>query len=349
MPNPPYVPLFELTRGQTVESVHFGAAALVNLQGELVASVGDPEAVAYLRSTAKPFQALPFVEAGGPQHFGFTPAETALICASHSGTDQHVAAVESIQTKANLSQDDLMCGVHPPFHTPTAEALRERGEDPAPNRHNCSGKHTGMLSQARLHDWPTENYLDPSHPVQERILKAFAEMCDLTPDQVNQGTDGCSAPNFAAPLRNVALAFARLADPSSLDETRAAACRQITAAMTAHPDMVGGPGRFDTRLMQVTGGRIVTKGGAEGYQGLGLLPGALGPDSPALGLALKISDGDARKKTRAAVVLEILRQLDALSPAELEALSEFGPAFPIHNWRKLIVGRACPSFTLHKN
>ncbi len=345
MPSP-YIPVFELTRGETVESIHFGAIAVVDAHGHLVAWHGDPQAVTFLRSSAKPLQALPFIEHGGQAAFGLTLREIALMCASHSGTDDHVAVLRSIQAKAGLQESDLMCGVHPLSHAPTVEAMRRRGESISPNRHNCSGKHTGMMAHARLHGWTIADYINRSHPVQQEIEQTFIEMCGISQDEVRRGIDGCSAPNFAVPLRSSALAYARMADPSGLSPARAEACRTITTAMRANPDMVGGPDSFDTLLMQVTGDRIFCKGGAEGYQVMGLLPGATGPGSPALGIALKISEGDQRGLTRPAVVLDLLRQLGAITPAELKTLANFGPYFPLYNWRKLLVGEARTCFQL---
>jgi L-asparaginase II len=341
-----YVPLLELRRGGLVESVHFGAAAVVDTQGHLVAWVGDPDTVTFLRSTAKPLQALPFVEDGGVEAFGLTLAEVALICASHSGTDQHAATAASIQAKVGVSEADLLCGVHPPYDKATAEAMQARGEAPTPNRHNCSGKHSGMLAQARLHGWSIEDYINPLHPVQQRVIQVLGEVCDYPPQDIQLGIDGCSVPVFAMPLRQAALGFARLADPSRLLARRTQAFHTIAQAMLAHPEMVGGPGRFDTRLMEVGAGRMVCKGGAEAYQGVGLLPGACGSGSPALGIALKISDGDGRGRAGATVTLEILRQLGALSPDDLQALAAFGPTFPITNWRMLLVGEGRPCFHL---
>jgi L-asparaginase II len=140
--------------------------------------------------------------------------------------------------------------------------------------------------------------LELDHNVQIKILSTFSEMSGVPVDEIVVGIDGCSAPNFAVPLHNTALAYARLCDPEDLSDDRAAACKTITSAMTSNSFMVGGPGRFDTRLMEVSSGQIVSKGGAEGYQALGIMPGALGPDSPALGIALKISDGDLRSRAR---------------------------------------------------
>jgi L-asparaginase II len=357
-----YQPILELTRGEIVETVHFGALAVVDALGNLLTSYGDPATVTYLRSSAKPFQAVPFIESGGQGAFGLTSREVAIICASHSGTDEHVQTVVDIQSKTGVSEAELMCGVHMPSHLPTFEALRKRGEQPTPNRHNCSGKHTGMLASIHLKRMRGEHipvdipYIDIQHPLQQEILNTFAEMCDVEVEQVSIGIDGCSLPNFAVPLKNAAYAFARLCDPSQLASARAAACRTITGSMTANPNMVGGPDSFDTRLMIACGGRILCKGGAEGYQALGLLPGALGPGSPALGITIKISDGDLGAHSRAqgdphgrarpAVTLEILRQLGALSSQELEILAEYGPTFSIHNWRKLKVGEARPCFSL---
>jgi L-asparaginase II len=118
-----YRPILEVTRGNTVETIHFGALAVVDSAGKLIASHGDPSVVTFLRSSAKPFQVLPFIEHGGQQVFGLDPKEVALICSSHSGTDDHVATVLSIQKKSGVEESDLMCGVHAPFHVPTLEAM----------------------------------------------------------------------------------------------------------------------------------------------------------------------------------------------------------------------------------
>ena len=149
------------------------------------------------------------------------------------------------------------------------KSLVINNRSPETNRNNCSGKHTAMLGCAKMRGLPLENYLDIEHPIQQDILASFSEMCLLPPNQIERGIDGCSAPNFATPLFNSALAFAKLVDPSELPETRAEACAKITSAMTTHPEMVSGPTEFDCRLMQVGAGKIVCKRGAEGYQAVG--------------------------------------------------------------------------------
>jgi L-asparaginase II len=332
-----YLPVLELTRGGIVESIHHGAVAVADAQGQLVAAYGDPHLVTFLRSSAKPFQAIPLVESGAAEAFGLTPREIALACASHKGLDMHLETVTGMQQKIGVSESDLLCGVHP-----------VEGFEPRPNRHNCSGKHTGMLAQARHRDLPLADYLNPQHGIQQTILSAFAEICALRGDAatVIVGVDGCSAPNFAVPLVWAATAFARLADPDQLPAPRAAAIKTIFAAMTSHPEMVRGPGGFDTELMRLGSGRLVSKGGAEGYQGIGIAPGAMGPGSPALGLALKIADGAGRAVQ--AVALEALRQLGVLREPDLEKMSEFGfgPRLPLKNWRGLGVGEMRPCFEL---
>ena len=346
MPATSYLPIQFLTRGETLESIHYGAFAIVDSHNQLLASYGDPELVTFMRSSAKPFQALPFIENGGADYWGFSEREVAITCASHAGTDNHFHTLKGMQAKIGVTQADLQCGVHLPTDNATAKTLIRQDLEPTPNRHNCSGKHTGMLAFAQMIHAPLESYLDPQHPIQKQILQTFSEMCRLEPEKVALGTDGCSAPNFAIPLRNAALGFARLVDPWELAPQRAAACQRITAAMTHYPEMIAGPGKFDTVLMTATAGKIVSKGGAEGYQAIGIRPGVLGPDTPGVGITLKIADGDLKDRARPAVTLAILQQLGVLTPAEAESLAEWGPNFPIYNWRKILVGEAKTVFEL---
>lgn len=347
--------LFEVTRGNIVESAHYGSLAVVDSNGRLISSYGDPQAVAFLRSSAKPFQVLPFVERGGVEYFQFSPRELALSCASHEGSDLHVKTVEGIQKRIGVEESHLQCGVHMPGDVDAFKALITSNKLPTANQNNCSGKHTAMLAYARMRGLPLENYLDIDHPIQKEILATFAEMCQLPVDQIELGTDGCSAPNFAAPLYNAALAMARLCDPRRLAEARASACRKITSAMTTHPEMISAYGEFDEQLMRVGAGKIVCKRGAEGYQLVGLLPDVLSPSSLGVGIALKVSDGDAARmaldlvhsaRVRPAVTLEILRQLGVLSSEQLQALAPFGPVKPVKNHLGIVTGQSRPAFQL---
>jgi L-asparaginase II len=340
-----YQPIIEVTRGPIVESVHLGAVAVVDANGNLLASHGDPNMVMYLRSSAKPFQALPFVEMGGAEAYELTDREIAVMCASHIGSDEHVAVVAGMQNKIGLSESQLLCGSQFPSRRNTLEAMLRRGEEPTSNRNNCSGKHTGMLAQASMRGVATEDYIHPAHPVQQLNLQTFSEMCSVSPESVLIGVDGCSAPVYAIPLRAGAYGYARLCDPCDLPPRRAAACRRIVQSMTAQPEMVSGPEEFDTTLMQVGAGKIVSKTGAEGYQAIGLLPGVLSPDSPGIGITYKIADGDATGRARSLVGLEILRQLGVFTDEQMRDFPKFGDLV-VKNWRKLHVGEMRPIFEL---
>lgn len=348
-------PLFEVTRGRIVESVHYGSIAVVDSNGRLISSYGDPNAVVFLRSSAKPFQAIPFVEHGGMEHYRLTPHELSISCASHEGSDLHVQTIEEMQKKIGLEENQLKCGTHMPGDAQAFKSLVANGRRPGPNRNNCSGKHTAMLAYAKMCGHSLDDYLDVKHPIQQDILASFADLCLLAVKEIELGIDGCSAPNFAVPLYKAAQGFARLCDPRQLSESRAGACRKITSAMTTHPEMVSGYGEFDEQLMRVGEGRIVCKRGAEGYQIIGLLPGALGADSPGIGIALKVSDGDAShmganlessNRVRPAVAIEILRQLGAISSKQEGALAGFGPRKPIMNLRGIVTGQSRPIFEL---
>lgn len=341
-----FVPLVEATRGSIVESIHFGAFAIVDIHGNLHASCGDPDLVTFMRSSSKPFQAIPLIELGGKEKFNLTDQEIALTCASHEGTDSHIRVLKNIQEKTGIQEDDLLCGTHPLKDKATSEAMLLRGEKISPNRHNCSGKHTGFLASAVLLNVPKQDYILLKHPIQQIVLQTFSEMCQIPVEDILIGIDGCSVPVFALPLMKAAQGMARLCDPVDLPQTRADACRIITRAMTGFPEMVAGVDEFDTKLMQIGKGKIVTKRGAEGYQIIGLLPGACGKDSPAIGVAIKISDGDPKERARPLVSLEILRQLGAFGEEQLQQFPEFY-THAIRNWRKLEVGELKPCFNLN--
>lgn len=338
-------PLVEVTRGRIVESIHYGAFIVVDSQERVLISKGNPELMTYPRSSMKPFQALPLIEREGDSTFGFTLQEIAIMCASHAGTDLHKSVLEGMHQKIGTSEADLACGVHWPGDAETREAMKLAGEAPTPFRHNCSGKHTGMLALARLRQLETEGYLDPQHSVQISIRETLADMVGMTPEAMPLGIDGCSAPVYGIPLKNMALAVAKLADPSDLKSPRAEACRKITTAMITHPMMVAGPGKFDTELMRVATGKIFCKGGAEGYLIIGVMPGVLRESSPGLGIAIKIADGDAAGRARSAVSLAILSALGVLDEHDLLQLGELGDR-TVKNWRKLTVGEILPAFSL---
>jgi L-asparaginase II len=349
------LPLLELTRGHLVESIHVGSIAVVDSGGKTIAKYGEPHLVAFLRSSAKPFQALPFVERGGVEHFCYTARELSLSCASHEGARIHLEAVKDLQTKIGIDENDLQCGGHLPGDPEMLREFINQDIKPTHNSNNCSGKHTTMLAHAKMRGLPLENYLDINHPIQQDILATLCEMCGIEREKVELGTDGCSAPNFAIPLYNAALGMARFCDPPDFDEPRATACKKITSAMMTHPEMISNHGEFDCELMKAGEGRIVTKRGAEGFQIVGILPGVLGKDSPGLGVAFKVLDGDASRmndalesssRVRPAVTLEILRQLNVLNETQLRSLAKFGPEKTLKNYAGIVTGKSYPVFKL---
>lgn len=341
-----YEPLISVTRGPLVECIHFGAAAVVDSLGNLLVALGDANGITFLRSTSKPLQAIPFVEAGGVERFGFTEEETALMCASHHGTPDHVRVVQSMHKKVGLTLDQLMCGSHFPTDPASRDAMIRNRETPVAYHNNCSGKHTMMLSYASLKGYPCQDYISPNHPVQQDILTCMSEMCRLPKDEIVIGIDGCSVPVFGMPLYHAALGFARMADPQELPQARAEACRRLSQAMMHYPLMIAGPGAFDTDLMTAAHGKVFCKGGAEGFQGIGILPGVIAPDSPGIGIAIKISDGDPSGRARSVISLTLLRYLKAMQEDEFTPLAKYDNHTPIYNWRKIEVGQVTTLFEL---
>ena len=332
--------LVEVTRGGRVESEHRGAIAVVDASGRLSAQVGDVNLVTYLRSSAKPFQLLPLIESGAADRFGFTDAELAVIAGSHSGEPRHVEAVQSILHKIGLSDDALQCGIHAPFNADAAKALKAAGREPTIPHNNCSGKHAGMLAQAIDRGLSTHDYLDPQHPVQITIRQRLAELGEIDFVDIGVGIDGCSAPCFAMPLYASALAFARLADArSKRQDARTTAIARVAQVMLDYPEMVAGEGRLDTDLMRAVPQRVVSKGGAEGYHGLGIVV----ENGPALGVALKIGDGDGKRGGHP-VIIEVLRQLGVLDDAALAASAEL-PRMENHQSSRVRSGRGARKFS----
>ena len=346
-------PILELSRGSVIEATHFGSIAVVDSSGKLLHSYGDPDTAAFLRSSAKPFQAIPFVEQGGVEHYNYTQAELAISCASHETAQLHLDIVHGMQVKIGIQEQYLQCGPHLPGDAAKLREVIRKDIHPTANFNNCSGKHTTMLAFAKMRGLPLENYLSFDHPIQKDILKTFSEMCGMGMDKIQLGIDGCSAPNFAIPLVNAALGMARICDPRDLSEARATACKKITTAMTTHPEMISNYGEFDCELMKIGAGKIVTKRGAEGFQIIGLMPGVYGENG--VGIAFKVTDGDASRmndnlessaRVRPAITLEILNQLKALNEAQLQSLARFGPAKILKNYAGIVTGKSQPVFRL---
>ena len=314
--------LVELTRGRLVESVHTGALAIARPGGEIVVALGDIQRLVFPRSAVKALQAIPLIESGAADRFGFGPAEIALACSSHSGTKRHAAVAAAMLQRAGLTPDALGCGAHDPSHEISARQLFAAGEKPTQLHNNCSGKHAGMLATSVHCGDAVAGYFKPDHAHQQRIVKVLAEFTGAPVSAEWVAVDGCSAPNWPLAVRDMARAFARFVTGQGLSPDRAKAVGRIRDACWAEPELVAGPGRMDTIAMTRLGKRVFMKTGAEGVY-CGGLP-ELG-----LGFALKIDDGNKRASE---AVVEALLQRCYADAADLGALG------PIRNWRGIEVG-----------
>ncbi len=344
MSEPSSAPLVEVLRGSIIEARHRGVIVAKTPEGETVAALGDGALVTSTRSTIKPIQALPCVLSGAAEHYQLAPRELALICASHSAERFHTEAVAGLLARAELGQRDLLCGPHAPMNPEASAALLRAGRAPEALHNNCSGKHTGMLMSCRRRGWALEGYVDPEHPLQRRIRELLARFAGLpSADAITQiGMDGCSAPTFGVSVEGLARAAATLARPEALgDRALAAATAKLTAAMAAHPEMVGGTGRLDTALMRAAAGALVCKIGAESVYSIAVFPSARFPAG--LGISIKIADGGIRALR--VVVVETLRQLGVLDSSALARLRRFDGQRD-RNCRGLEIGVNRPIFAL---
>jgi len=301
----------EATRGDLVESVHRVSAAVMQADGRLVAAAGDASRVAYWRSAAKPFQALPLLEDGAADALAMTTEELALACASHSSEPRHLEVAAGLLRRIGATEADLACGPHPPISAAVAERVVREGIELTPLWSNCSGKHAGMLALARHHGWPSAGYERPGHPLQDRILTEVAKWTGIRAQAIPIATDGCAAVTFGLPLSAMALAWARFGTDA------APAAARLRAAMSAHPDLVAGTGRLCTELMAALPGRVLAKIGAAGIY-CAALP-ELG-----VGVALKVADGDS--EVSAPALLAVLSAV--LQRAGVAARYDFAPVAP---------------------
>jgi L-asparaginase II len=331
-----FVPLWVGDRGGHPDFVRLGAWVACDAGGRRVAGAGDAALPAFLRSSAKPFQAIAFLRRGLDERLALRPVEIACACASHEGEPAHVAAARRILAAAGIDEAALLCGTHAAGN---AELERQvaRGEVTLqPIHNNCSGKHSAMLATCRHEGWALGTYTERDHPLQLESLATLATFAGLAASDVIVGVDNCTVPTFALPLHATARAFARLMDPRGVPEPLARAAAVAVAAMTAQPFMVGGTNRLDTLLMERTRGRVMVKTGANGFHG------GCGrrSDGSVLGFALKLSgaEGEAQK---APAVIHALRSCGLLLEDEArDLLDRF--ATPQLNCRGAIVGGGTP-------
>lgn len=319
-----------VTRGEHVESHHHVHAAVVDASGRLVAAAGDVERATFWRSCAKPFQLMPLLESGGFDELPWELDELALACASHGGEPEHVAVAESMLQDLGREEGDLVCGPHEPLAPRGARIARESGIRLSRLHNNCSGKHAAMLALAHTQGWQMDGYERPGHPVQVAAAERVAAWTGVPGSRLMRATDGCGVVVFGMPLLQMAGAYARLAAAAARgDEVPA----RIVEGIRARPHLFGGTDRFDTVLLEETGGRVLAKIGAEGVHSVALLEAGLG-------LAVKVEDGASRAQLPAVLrALQLLGALpDALPPRLAELLVR-----PLRNTRGEIVGAVGPA------
>lgn len=317
-------------RGQTLESWSRGSWIVLTTD-QVIDSGGDPHAPCYPRSSLKPLQVLPLAASGALDKLALTSAERACLTASHSGDEGHIACVRSVQRKANIPEEALRCGPHPPLDVDAAARLAARGERPGPIHNNCSGKHTGFLMRARELGAPLAGYLDPAHPVQQEVRDVLSELTGIPSADLLPGVDGCGAPNWPLPLRTLAALFRDLANPVLLPRRLSDGADQLFRAVNEAPHFLAGRDRFDTALLSARPGCFLGKCGAEGVFAIGVRAGA---ERPPMGIAIKVDDGAARGYERSLPWL--LVKLGLLSGTEPQLATFFQGE--IENTQGLVVG-----------
>jgi L-asparaginase II len=329
--------LVEVTRGAVVESAHRGAVAVFDADGKSVFEIGDTSRPVFPRSAVKAIQALPLVESGAADAYGFGNRELALACASHSGEPSHVELAQAILAKAGLDKTALECGAHWPSSHDATIALARAGGSPNPLHNNCSGKHSAFLCTCVHAGIAHHGYVKAGHPFQEMVRDAMQAVTGAAHNVDHCGTDGCSIPTYAVPLKSFALGFARMATGRGFAPQRAQAAKRLLSACMAEPFLVAGTGKADVALMQAAPGRIFVKTGAEGVY-CAALP-ELG-----LGIALKCDDGAGRaaEVMIAAVLAKLLR---ADEPLTANLLEQANP--PIESRIGAKVGSLRPSAALN--
>jgi L-asparaginase II len=328
--------LVDVQRGGNVESQHRGALAVVDADGVVVVSLGDVERPVFPRSAVKVLQALPLVASGAADRLALSDAELALACASHNGEEVHARTAAQMLAKAGLDVDALECGTHWPYLDTAVRALAAAGRVPNALNNNCSGKHAGFLCLAcALHGGPdlrqyVRGYVAAEHPVMREVTAALQAATGFDLAATPRGTDGCSIPTHAIPLRHLALAFARVGCGVGLGADHARAALRLRGAVAKAPFMVAGTGRFDTRVMEQLGERVFCKVGAEGVY-CAALPGR------GLGVAIKVDDGNNARAAEVvmAAVIEAFVPLDAADAASMRGFSDAA----IRNWNGVEVGR----------
>jgi L-asparaginase II len=330
MANPVVV---EATRGALVESAHRGAGAVVDADGRLVMTFGDADRPVYPRSAVKALQALPLVASGAADPLGLSDKEIALSCASHSGSEDHVATARALLAKVGRDERALECGAHWPLGENEARALALAGRTPTALHNNCSGKHAGFICLSYAMGVDPKGYVEPGHAVQREVKASIEAMTGASLSEEMRGVDGCSIPTYAIPLVALARGFARLGTGHGLSPERRNAAARIRAAVAAHPLTIAGRGRFDTEVMSLLGARVFTKSGAEGVFCAAL---------PEVGLGLAVKADDGAGRAAQVMIAALIRRFGGFDDERDARFMRFvSPR--LFNWNGAEVGRLRPA------
>jgi L-asparaginase II len=330
MPNPVLV---EVTRGELVESRHRGMVSVIDADGASVMALGDVTTPVFPRSAVKAMQALPLVESGAADAYGFGNKELALACASHSGEPEHMRLAGDMAARAGLTEADFECGCHWSFEQKVLIDQARAGEMPDQLGNNCSGKHAGFLCLSCHAGVDHKGYIDYDHFVQATIRDVMGDLTGAALGHDNCGIDGCSIPTYAAPLNRIAHGFARMASGVGLGAERAKAAQRLISACMAEPFYVAGTRRACTELMQMAPGRIFAKTGAEGVFCAAL------PEK-GYGIALKCEDGSTRGAE--AMIGAVLAKLFA-DDQDLAGKLRARTQKQLKNWNRIEVGVIRPA------
>lgn len=330
-----FTTLVEEYRGGLLENVHYGAVSVVDEKGTVLYHAGDPEHVTFLRSAAKPFQAIPVMKRKIDELYGLSGEEAALFAASHRGEAFHINALDSILRKTNIREEELHCCPNYPLNeNAKAQRLRDN-EEKRRIFHNCSGKHAGLIALSKHMGWDTSTYYLPEHPVQQEIVDAIAYFADVPKESIGMGIDGCGLPIFAVPLKSIALSYLKLACPDLIqdEETRYAAER-IAKLMNENPNMIADTQFVCSTLLKDS--NLTAKGGAKGVYGIGLR-------KERIGISLKVSDGS--EQVWPSIIASILESLGYSNQDTIDSLYELVPN-QIINDNGLVVGERKAVFSL---
>ncbi|MBB3608724.1 asparaginase [Rhizobium sp. BK602] len=318
----------EVTRGNLVESRHRGSVAVVDGDGKLVLSIGDVDRAVFPRSACKAMQALPLIESGAADAYGFGAKELALACSSHNGEDEHVALAASMLARAGRDAATLECGAHWSFDQKTIIHQARTIDKPTALHNNCSGKHAGFICGCSHQDIDPTGYVGYDHPLQQQIRATMQSLTGTPLGHDNCGIDGCAIPSYAVPLQRLAHGFARMATGNGLEPLRTKASRRLIDACMAEPFYVAGTDRACTKLMQIAPGRIFAKTGAEGVFCAAI------PEQ-GIAIALKCDDGTTRAaETMVAATLARFFEKDGDINAGLMAMANKA----LKNWNRIHVG-----------